>query len=313
MAALKSQKIGRTATVRLKIRNSGRVRVSIGDAGVYFDSGWFAENTEGAGTLLQPAVTLDKPQMLVLALNNGKLDAAYGGQLLAKGLKLKLGDLNTLKISTWGGDSLELEVLEISSKPTDIIAPSAAQPAPNFKVASLNPDQWSINRNGNGVTVDDNFDMGNGIKGIKLSSIIYQDAATAEFTAAKIARDGTISIKIQRSGPFGILLGDTGIFCDGGAWNVTSTDKFNSGQMIQTTVTPTETQLLTLSLHNGVVDAVYGGQALARNLKLALDDLNTLKIYTWAGGWFAFDVMEISSKPTSLFTPSVHHPVQDLR
>ncbi len=310
-ATLKSQKIGRDGTIRLKVRNSGRIRVDIGDASIYYDgsNGWRAENTENEGALLQPTVAGDKPQILELSLHNGLLDAAYGDQPLARKLKLKLGDLNTLKISTWAGDTLEFEVLEISSKPTNIAAVSAKAPAPNFKVSKLDFDQWTLNSAANGVTVDKSYDMGNGIKGVKMTSIIYQDAAIALFTGFKIGREGTISIRVQRSGALRIEIGNTGIFSDGGAWNVISTDRWNSGQIIQTTVPPTETQVLTLSLHDGVLDAVYGGQALARNLKLSLDDLNSIKLSTWAGYWFAFDVIEISSKPTSLFAKTVSHPV----
>jgi hypothetical protein len=67
---------------------------------------------------------------------------------------------------------------------------------------------------------------------------------------------------------------------------------------------------VTLSWANGKLDATYGSQPLARDLMLTgLGTTNDFKISTWAGDWMAFDVLEISDKPTKLFIDKISHPV----
>ena len=63
----------------------------------------------------------DKPQTLVLSWKDGKLDAIYGDQPLAKGLALKgLGSKAGLSFSTWAGNWFQFEVIEISSKAKEL-------------------------------------------------------------------------------------------------------------------------------------------------------------------------------------------------
>jgi hypothetical protein len=119
-----------------------------------------------------------------------------------------------------------------------------------------------------------------------------------------------VQLKVQRSSRLHVGLGETGIYCDSG-WHPLAVDRWNEGGLFPTPAPPEQTQVLILSLRDGVLDAVYGGQPLAQNLHLSgLGDRNTLELSTWAGDWLAFDVIEISSQPTRLYEPSVRHPIR---
>ncbi len=179
---------------------------------------------------------------------------------------------------------------------------------PAFSITSLDPKQWAFGANANGVKTDLNYDMGDGRKGVKLTSTAYQSEATAELKSNALGKNGTLCQMIRRRGSLRIEIGNSGIFYDW-HWNLQSPDWFNDGQLFQNPIPADKTQVLTLSLKDGALDAVYGGVPLAKGLKLKLDESNTLKISTWMGDWFAFDVVEISSKPTVLFSPRVEHPI----
>jgi hypothetical protein len=216
-----------------------------------------------------------------------------------------------LQIKTHQYVALRIKLTKSTEVKPAVAQPTSSPAPPDFRITKFDPAQWAINSKASGVTVAYNFDLGDGRKGVRLSSTPYQAWATAELRDCTIGRNGTISIWIRRSGTFGIELGDTGIYCDW-AWHPMSTDRWNDGELFNMTSEPDKTQLLTISLKDGVLDAVYGNQPLARNLKLSrLTDRNTLKLTTWGGAWFAFDVADISSKPKRLFAPpTVKHPVR---
>ncbi|MBI3923458.1 MAG: hypothetical protein HY318_18710, partial [Armatimonadetes bacterium] len=206
---------------------------------------------------------------------------------------------------------LAMRVSPLESPPPVVVAaPSAAEvPAAPFHVAGLAAEQWGFNAGDPGVTVENDWDLGTGRRCFRLKSTIWQAEARAQFKAHLLGRDWTARLRIQRSGRMRFRFGRTGFFFDS-AWKPASVDLWNEGRLYQPDVSPERTQILILSLHGCMLDAVYGGQPLARNLKLAgLTEANAFELATWGGDWFAFDVLEISSEPTRLYAPSVRHPV----
>ena len=75
------------------------------------------------------------------------------------------------------------------------IEPGDAIPAPpaattpstpgDWRVAGFDPAQWDLHPKASGVTVAPGWDMGDGRKGVKLTSTRYRDYATATFTARR--------------------------------------------------------------------------------------------------------------------------------
>ena len=114
--------IGSEGTLKIRLTRDGRFRVGLAGALLTWDSGWTADfRLDNTGLFYPVAPNPDKPQTLILSWKGGKLDAIYGDQPLAKGLALKgLGSKAGLSFSTWAGNWFQFEVIEISSKATNV-------------------------------------------------------------------------------------------------------------------------------------------------------------------------------------------------
>jgi len=210
-------------------------------------------------------------------------------------------------------------------------APKMASDLPAYHFNSYDPTQWNINSGDAGVILEPGFVLDSKSTVTKITSTMYAAAATATFIPG-VSSHGTVKIKLRRNARvmFGIA-GATLSLDDGWLpsvrpenqgriWQVRMSSD-GSGiakteQVLGVTQEPAKwnanrsADVVTLSWANGKLDATYGSQPLARDLMLTgLGTTNNFKISTWAGDWMAFDVLEISDKPTRLFTDKVNHPV----
>ncbi len=188
--------------------------------------------------------------------------------------------------------------------------PAADLPAhADFSVQGYRSSDWYLSRDASGVTIEPDVELGRGLRGPKLISKIYHDYATARFTAHPVGADATYRIALQRNGRWRLDIGDWTLQTDGSRWYLPS-DPWREGKVYQPSVKGEETNELVLSIRNGLLDAVYGGQALARDVPVeGLSGESFLQMKTWGGDWFAFTLLEASSRPTRLFEQAVRHPV----
>ncbi|NSW54926.1 MAG: hypothetical protein HPY44_02840 [Armatimonadetes bacterium] len=188
--------------------------------------------------------------------------------------------------------------------------PAVEPPIPaDFSIQGYRPSDWDLNPDAKGVTIEPDVDLGRGLRGPKLRSKIYHDYATARFTAHPVGADATYRIALQRNGRWRLDIGRWTLQTDGSRWYLPS-DLWREGRVYQPSVKGEETNELVLSIRNGLLDAVYGGQALARDVPVeGLSGNSFLEMKTWGGDWFAFTLLEASSRPTQLFEQGVRHPV----
>lgn len=180
-----------------------------------------------------------------------------------------------------------------------------SQPPP-VDVDTFRPEDWDLHPEAYGVTVEPDYDLGGGHWGPRLLSKLYHDYATAELLGLDLARGGTVHLRLRASGLLRLFIGDQGLLFDRQRWSIIG-DRWREGRVYQPRVTPGQTHDLLLSVRDGQLDAVYGGQALAAGVPLPPH--GTLKLQTWSDDWFAFDVVRLSSQPTALFADRVQHPV----
>jgi hypothetical protein len=122
--------IGPEGTLKIRLTRDGRFRINLAGASFFWDVGWKADvQPENTGLFYPVAPDPDKPQMLILSWKDGKLDAMFGDQPLAKGVALKgLGSEAELSFSTWAGNWFQFEVIEISSKATNVFSGQGIHP-----------------------------------------------------------------------------------------------------------------------------------------------------------------------------------------
>ena len=172
-------------------------------------------------------------------------------------------------------------------------------------------EQWSINTDGAGVSVEPDYDLGDGQQGPRLQSTLYADYATARLSAYSVGPTATIRLRLQGSGRLEVLLGSTTVGCQGSSWWVNGADPWSEGRVFSPEVRPEQGGELVLAVEGGVLDAVYAGQPLARGVLLgSTDEARALALRTWGGDRLAFDVLEVSGRATKLYEEGVQHPVR---
>lgn len=183
-------------------------------------------------------------------------------------------------------------------------------PAPATGIDRYIPDQWRLNTDTPGVTVEDDVNLGNARRGPKLASTLHHDVAEARLRVP-LGRTLTVRLLVQASGRLGLKLGATKIVVDGGRMKFDGLDPWNEGRTLSPEWRRGVAEEIVFSVDNGVLNAAWAGQPLAVNVSVAVPkDGYGLSLWTWAGDWFAFDVLEISGRPTSLFERAGTHPVR---
>lgn len=171
----------------------------------------------------------------------------------------------------------------------------------NLSVDRLDPTQWKFNAADSGVTVA-RTDIGT-----RVSSTLYASAATAAFTPG-VGPEGTLRINIVRSGRLSVNFAGA-VLCFDGGW-APSLRPENAGTFSQPSANPDRPETFVLSWKDGKLDALYGDRPIARGLALAgIGTATNLELATWAGDWFAFDIIRISSRSEGLFKQEQNHPV----
>jgi hypothetical protein len=180
-------------------------------------------------------------------------------------------------------------------------AATAARKVVPGTVDKFDPAQWRFNTADAGVTVKKT----NG--GTRVTSTPQAAMACAEFIPG-IGAEGTLKIRLTRDGRFRVRLAGALLTWDSGWTADFRLD--NTGSFYPAAPNPDKPQTLVLSWKDGKLDAIYGDQPLARGLALkGLGDKAELSFSTWAGNWFQFEAIEISSTAKKLFNPQWTHPV----
>lgn len=178
-----------------------------------------------------------------------------------------------------------------------------------WRVEGFDAAHWDLHPQAAGVTVTPDFDLGGGRRGVKLSSTLYHDYATATFIANPLVASASFRLLLEIRARFEVEIGSWRLQWDGQRWLLPE-DPWREGTVYQPVVPADQCQELVLSLHEGRLDAVYAGQALAREVAVeGLSPDSRLELRTWGGQWMAFTLLEASSEPMRLFEDAVRHPV----
>jgi len=200
---------------------------------------------------------------------------------------------------------------DVQPPPPAAVVESAPPLAAGAELKGYQADQWGINTDGAGVSVEPTFQFGDGWVGPRLQSTLYADYATARLTAASIGRTATIRLGLQGPARFEVLLGSAILGCDGERWWLTGADPWSDGRPFSPAVQPGRPAELLLAVTDGVLDAVYDGQPLARDVLLGEPDASRfVALRTWGGDWLAFTVLDLSGRPTQVYEQRVQHPVR---
>lgn len=187
------------------------------------------------------------------------------------------------------------------------------EPAPEavpaqWRVEGFQARDWDLHPTAPGVTVTPDWDLGNGHRGVKLTSKLYHDYATATFTAHPVSANCSFRLVVHHHARFQIDIGSWCLQWDGQRWHL-PTDPWREGMVYQPRVSDAPHELV-LSLREGRLDAVLAGQALARDVPVEnLGPNSFLSLRTWSDEWMAFTLLEACSAPMRLFEESVRHPV----
>lgn len=182
-------------------------------------------------------------------------------------------------------------------------------PAAGWRVDGFDPSHWDLHPGASGVTLTPDWDLGGGRRGVKLSSTLYHDYATATFIAHPVGQNATFRILLHLQARFEVRIGRWRLQWDGRRW-LLPVNPWREGAVYQATGQYDQPQELVLSLREGRLDAVYAGQALARDVPVeGLGPDSWLELRTWGGEWMAFAMLEASSEPMRLLEDTVRHPV----
>lgn len=203
--------------------------------------------------------------------------------------------------------AVRIEPGQESSVPPE---PTPQAAAAEWRVEGFDPNRWDLHPKASGVTVTPDLDLGDGRKGVKLASTRYHDYATATFAAHPVPADGTFRLRLQHRARFEILIGSWCLQWDGQRWHLPR-DPWREGTVYQAKAPDEQPHELVLSLRAGRLDAVFAGQALARDVPVeGLGPASRLELRAWGGEWMAFSLIEAHSAPTPLFEQAVQHPVR---
>ena len=172
------------------------------------------------------------------------------------------------------------------------------------------PEQWKLNTDTPGVTVEHRFDLGKGRFGPKLQSTVHHDVAEARLKNNALGNTLTVRLLVAPSGRLGVRLGATKLVFDGGRVTIDGVDPWNEGQVLRPQLRHGAEELI-LTVDRGVLNAAYAGEPLAVNVSVEPPtEERGLALWTWAGDSLAFDVLEISNRRTDLYDQAGKHPVR---
>jgi hypothetical protein len=168
---------------------------------------------------------------------------------------------------------------------------------------------WQPNEAAAGVGVQRGWDLGDGARGLRLTSTVYAAEARARLALA-IGRDATVAFRLRRGSILRLEIGPAGLMYYGG-WKLFGVDPWSEGCVYQPGDSGDAAPLFVLSLRGGVLDAVCGGRLLARGVVLdGLGERNAFALATWGGEAFAVGEARVCARPMALFAPEVQHPVR---
>ena len=205
--------------------------------------------------------------------------------------------------------ALRIEPGAATAPPTGAKTPLRT-PAEAVSIDRYVPEQWKLNTDTPGVTVEHRFDLGKGRFGPKLQSTVHHDVAEARLKNTALGSTLTERLLIAPSGRLGVRLGATKFVFDGGRVTIDGVDPWNEGQVLRPQLRQSAEELI-LTVDRGVLNAAYAGEPLAVNVSVEPPtEERGLALWTWAGDSLAFDVLEISNRRTALYDQAGKHPVR---
>jgi hypothetical protein len=132
IAELKDHAIGQNGTIVLKVNMTGRFRLNIGPVTLLHDYDWQMPgplNGWNEGTIYQIPIPTGKVSTLAVSIKDGVFDAVLDGKLLIKNMRYDLAaNGNKISVQTWAGDSVMIDVVEISTTPKPLIEKGVIHP-----------------------------------------------------------------------------------------------------------------------------------------------------------------------------------------
>ena len=199
------------------------------------------------------------------------------------------------------------------------------------KIKGHNDSDWYNTDNESTVVCESGIKLTSELTGLSLKSNGNGALASVLLKDNQFGQDCTIAMYIKIKNRFRLRLGPLALVHDS-SWRIgyesdgdevvdqagvrtgivdPLLDGWNTGNVYQVPVKSDKISLLVVSVKAGVVNAVYDGHPLVKNMNYHIPEVgNTLRIETWAGDDIAFSVKEISSEASTLFDDTqVCHPI----
>lgn len=304
-AELQDFTFGRELSVCIDFVANGRLGVNFGGHDFIHDNGWLFWNKTGedlTGVVNRFAALKPGWNRLLLTVHNGRGNVYLNNKLLVydKKLDLKLTD-NRLAFRTWHDNSLSFRLVYARN----FVAEDASG-TEGFAITD-HSREWEFGNAAEARVTEKRF---------LLRASPQKGLAVADFKRC-FRKDLYLEMKVKLPGRFRFVMGNVQLSYGGGfpgrGWLVRGlADPYSRGWIFQRVpLVGNEYKPLVINLHDGVLNVLYDGKVVVKNLAMELPNgPNSLSIQTWHTDVIDAEIVELSSHPRQFETKSIH-PIRE--
>ena len=304
-AELRNFTFGRELSVCIEFVADGRVGVEFGGIDFIRDNGWLFYNENGeepAGVVNRFAAARDGWNRLVLTVRDGRLNVHLNNKLLVYDKKLDLkSENNHLAFRTWHDNTLSFRLIHARNFVAE--DPPGAE---GFDIADQSRE-WEF---GNAAEAKA---AGNRLL---LRASPEKGLAVADFKRC-FRKDLYLEMKVRLPERFNFVMGNITLSYGGGfpgwGWLVRGlTDPYSRGWVFQQVpLAGKEYKPLVINLRDGVLNVLYDGKVVVKNLTAALPEgPNSLSVQTWHDDVIDAEIVELSTRPRRFDAKQIH-PIRE--
>ncbi|WP_308983993.1 glycoside hydrolase domain-containing protein [Thalassobacterium sedimentorum] len=123
-ATLHEHRFGDRGTIVLRFKMGDRLEFSVGDIRIRYSSRWTVTGPRdgwSSGYVNQVPYVPGELCTMEISFNEGGMNATLNGYVFIRDIQFRMAPINNvLKVSTWGGDDVEFNVVEFSSEPREL-------------------------------------------------------------------------------------------------------------------------------------------------------------------------------------------------
>ena len=304
-AELRNFTFGRELSVCIEFIADGRIGVEFGGIDFIRDNGWLFYNKNGedpAGVVNRFAAARDGWNRLALTVRNGRLNVHLNNKLLVYDKKLDLKpENNHLAFRTWHDNTLSFRLIHARN----FVAEDAAG-AEEFDIEDQSRE-WEFGNAAEAKAAG---------KRLLLRASPEKGLAVADFKRC-FRKNLYLEMKVRLPERFNFVMGNITLSYGGGfpgwGWLVRGlADPYSRGWVFQQVpLAGKEYKPLVINLHDGVLNVLYDGKAVVKNLAAALPKgPNSLSVQTWHDDVIDAEIVELSTR-SRRFDAKQIHPIRE--